>query len=173
MRKLSAYNISDTEDAVLKFSRLVFGLALSNTGSKADAEDVFQETFLAYHRCNKAFNDEEHKKAWLIKTTINMSRRVTSSSWKKKRASLEYEPESGGDFTLRTEEQTIIHEAVAKLPEKYRVPVWLFYFEEMPTKSIGKALGVSDNTIRSRLSRGREMLRKSLGDYYGKEAHAL
>ncbi len=170
---MSTYNISDTEDAVIKFSRLVFGLALSNTGSKSDAEDVFQETFLAYHRCTKVFKDDEHRKAWLIKTTINMSRRVTSASWRKKRVSLGYEPDSKEDFTLKTEEQTIIHNAVAKLPEKYRVPVWLFYFEEMPSKSIGKALGVSDNAVRSRLSRGREMLRKTLGDYYGKEVEAL
>lgn len=170
---MSTYNVSDTEDAVLKFSRLVFGLALSNTGSKSDAEDVFQETFLAYHRCGMVFNDDEHRKAWLIKTTINMSRRVTSASWRKKCVFLGYEPDSGEDFTLQTEEQTIIHDAVSKLPEKYRVPVWLFYFEEMPTKNIGKTLGLSDNAIRSRLSRGREMLRKILGDYYGKEVFDL
>jgi len=155
-------SINDTKAAVEKYSRLVFGLALSNTGSKADADDVFQETFLAYHQHTGSFNDEEHVKAWLIRTTINMSRRVTSSSWRKRRASLENDPKSD-DFTLKTEEQTVIHNAINSLPDKYRIPIWLFYFAGLPTKSISKALKITDSTVRSRLARGRTMLKDMLG----------
>lgn len=159
---MNARSIDDTKTAVEKYSRLVFGLALSNTGSRADADDVFQETFLAYHQHTGGFNDDEHTKAWLIRTTINMSRRVTSSSWRKRRASLENDPKSD-DFTLKTEKQTIIHNAVNSLPDKYRIPIWLFYFAGLPTKSISKALKITDNTVRSRLSRGRTMLKEILG----------
>lgn len=155
-------SIDDTKSAVEKYSKLVFGLALSNTGSKTDADDVFQETFLAYHQHTGSFNDDEHAKAWLIRTTINMSRRVTSSSWRKRRASLENDP-SGDDFTLKTEEQTVIHNAINSLPDKYRIPIWLFYFAGLPTKSISKALKITDSTVRSRLSRGRTMLKEILG----------
>lgn len=154
--------INDTKSAVEKYSKLVFGLALSNTGSKADADDVFQETFLAYHQHTARFNDEEHAKAWLIRTTINMSRRVTSSTWRKRRASLENDPKSD-DFTLKTEEQTVIHNAINSLPDKYRIPIWLFYFAGLPTKSISKALKITDSTVRSRLARGRTMLKDILG----------
>lgn len=159
---MNVRSTEETKACVEKYSRLVFGLALSNTGLKADAEDVFQETFLAYHRYTGSFNDDEHIKAWLIRTTINMSRRVTSSSWRKRRSSLEQEPQND-DFTLKTEEQTVIHNAVNSLPDKYRIPIWLFYFAGLPTKSISKALKVTDSTIRSRLSRGREMLKEILG----------
>ncbi len=161
---MNTRSISDTQSAVEKFSKLVFGLALSNTGSKSDAEDVFQETFLAYHRCTKQFNGEEHIKAWLIRTTVNMSRRVTQSSWRKRRADIEDDSPDGSNFVLQTEEQTIVHNAVNNLPEKYRVPIWLFYFVDMPTRLIGEALGLSDNTVRSRLTRGRTMLKELLGD---------
>lgn len=161
---MNTRSISDTQSAVEKFSKLVFGLALSNTGSKSDAEDVFQETFLAYHRCTKQFNGEEHIKAWLIRTTVNMSRRVTQSSWRKRRTDIEDDSPDGSNFALQTEEQTIVHNAVNNLPEKYRVPIWLFYFVDMPTRLIGEALGLSDNTVRSRLTRGRTMLKELLGD---------
>lgn len=161
---MNTRSISDTQSAVEKFSKLVFGLALSNTGSKSDAEDVFQETFLAYHRCTKQFNGEEHIKAWLIRTTVNMSRRVTQSSWRKRRTDIDDGSPDGSDFALQTEEQTIVHNAVNNLPEKYRVPIWLFYFVDMPTRLIGEALGLSDNTVRSRLTRGRTMLKELLGD---------
>ena len=161
---MNTRSISDTQSAVEKFSKLVFGLALSNTGSKSDAEDVFQETFLAYHRCTKQFNGEEHIKAWLIRTTVNMSRRVTQSSWRKRRTDIDDDSPDDSNFALRTEEQTIVHNAVNNLPEKYRVPIWLFYFVDMPTRLIGEALGLSDNTVRSRLTRGRTMLKELLGD---------
>lgn len=161
---MNTRSISDTQSAVEKFSKLVFGLALSNTGSKSDAEDVFQETFLAYHRCTKQFNGEEHIKAWLIRTTVNMSRRVTQSSWRKRRTDIDDDSPDGSNFALQTEEQTIVHNAVNSLPEKYRVPIWLFYFVDMPTRLIGEALGLSDNTVRSRLTRGRTMLKELLGD---------
>ena len=161
---MNTRSISDTQSAVEKFSKLVFGLALSNTGSKSDAEDVFQETFLAYHRCTKQFNGEEHIKAWLIRTTVNMSRRVTQSSWRKRRTDIDDDSPDGSNFALQTEEQTIVHNAVNNLPEKYRVPIWLFYFVDMPTRLIGEALGLSDNTVRSRLTRGRTMLKELLGD---------
>ena len=161
---MNTRSISDTQSAVEKFSKLVFGLALSNTGSKSDAEDVFQETFLAYHRCTKQFNGEEHIKAWLIRTTVNMSRRVTQSSWRKRRTDIDDDSPDGSNFALQTEEQTIVHNAVNSLPEKYRVPIWLFYFVDMPTRLIGEALGLSDNTVRSRLTRARTMLKEFLGD---------
>lgn len=157
-------SVQDTQSVIEKYSKLVFGLALSKTGSKSDAEDVFQETFLAYHRCSKRFSDDEHIKAWLIRTTINQSRRVTSNPWRKRRADLEGDSPEGGDFTLATEEQTIVHNAVNSLPEKYRIPIWLFYFVDMPTLSIGQVLDLPDNTVRSRLSRGRAMLKGILGD---------
>lgn len=72
------------EDILVRYQNTVYGLALARTGSRADAEDVFQEVFLAYFQSNKAFRDEEHQKAWLLRTTINFCRRVTSSSWRKR-----------------------------------------------------------------------------------------
>ena len=54
-----------------RYQTTVYGLALARLGSPADADDVFQEVFLAYFQSVKTFRDEEHRKAWLLRTTMN------------------------------------------------------------------------------------------------------
>ena len=67
-----------------RYEKMVYGFALARTGSRADADDVFQEVFLAYFQCGKHFREEEHRRAWLLRTTLNFSRRVTSSPWRRR-----------------------------------------------------------------------------------------
>ena len=74
----------EMDSIIDRYQNTVYGLALARTGNRADADDVFQEVFLAYCQCGKTFQDEEHRKAWLLRTTVNQSRRVTASSWRKK-----------------------------------------------------------------------------------------
>ena len=129
----------ELEKVMDRYQNMVYGLALARTGSTADAEDVFQEVFLAYFRTGKTFREEEHRKAWLLRTAVNMSRRVTSATYRKKQA----------------------------LPENYRLPIYLFYFEELSTDEIAKALSIRPGTARMRLSRGRDLLRELLkGEYF-------
>ena len=148
-----------------RYQNMVYGLALAKTGSPADADDVFQEVFLAYFQSGKTFRDEEHRKAWLLRTTINQCRRITSSTWRKKTAPLSEREDAAVMF--REPEENLIWEAVRGLDEIYRLPVYLFYFQELSTQEIAKALSIRPGTVRMRLSRGREMLREALkGDFF-------
>ena len=64
-------------------------------------------------------------------------------------------------------EENLVWEAVRGLDEIYRLPVYLFYFQELSTQEIAKVLSVRPGTVRMRLSRGREMLREALkGDFF-------
>ena len=143
-----------------QYQGLVYGLALARTGSPADAEDVFQEVFLALFRSGKTFREEEHRKAWLLRTTLNLSRRVTSSTWRQKTVPLEEGAEVAQPFREPGENRVWL--ALQSLPEDYRLPLYLFYFEELPTAQIAKTLGLRPGTVRMRLSRGREQLRTLL-----------
>ena len=67
-----------------RYEKMVYGFALARTGSRADADDVFQEVFLAYFQCGKHFREEEYRRAWLLRTTLNFSRRVTASPWRRR-----------------------------------------------------------------------------------------
>lgn len=160
---MSVRTMSDTREAIEKYTRLVYGLAIAHTPSRSDADDAFQETFLAYHRCGRRWNCEEHRKAWLIRTAVNMSKRIVFSSWRRRSAPLEDADGQWVEFKYETAEQNEIIGAVKSLPEKYRTAIWLYYFEDMSVKEISSALGISESTVRSQLTRGRNMLRGILG----------
>lgn len=155
----------EMEQIIDRYQKNVYGLALARTGSPADADDVFQEVFLAYFQSGKTFHDEEHRKAWLLRTTINMCHRVTSSTHRKKTVPLS----EGEDIPtpFQEPEESQIWTAVMSLEEQYRLPIYLFYFQELSTQEIAKALSIRGGAVRMRLSRGREQLRTLLkGDYF-------
>ena len=152
-------------DAVIdRYQNTVYGLALTRTGNRADADDVFQEVFLAYYQCGKTFRDEEHRKAWLLRTTINQSRRVTSSSWRQKTVPLSEREDVPVQF--QEPEENEVWTALQSLAEDYRLPIYLFYFQELSTQEIAKALSIRPGAVRMRLTRGREQLREKLKGAY-------
>lgn len=148
-----------------RYQNMVYGLALAKTGSPTDADDVFQEVFLAYCLSGKAFRDEEHRRAWLLRTTINQCRRITSSSWRKKTVPLSERADQ--PVLFQEPEENLVWEAVQSLDELYRLPVYLFYFQELPAAEIARILKIRPGTVRMRLHRGRELLREALkGDFF-------
>ena len=155
-------------DAIIdRYQDTVYGLALARTGNRSDADDVFQEVFLAYHQCGKTFRDEEHRKAWLLRTTINQSRRVTSSSWRQKTVPLSEREDVPVQF--QEPEENEVWTALQSLAEDYRLPIYLFYFQELSTQEIAKALAIRPGAVRMRLTRGREQLREKLKGAYFNE----
>ena len=155
----------EIEEIIDRYQNMVYGLALARTGTVSDAEDVFQEVFLTYCQSGKIFRDEEHRKAWLLRTTVNLSRRVTASTWRKKTAPLSEREDV--PVLFREPEENLVWEAVRSLEEAYRLPIYLHYFQELTTEEIAKALSLRPGTVRMRLSRGRETLRELLkGDFF-------
>jgi len=153
-----------TQAVVERLGTMVHAIALTHTGNRGDAEDVFQEVFLTYHRRLPELNGEDHLKAWIITTTINIARRVASSSWRTKVVPLK--PElldlSASPPSFDREEQAVLFQALASLPENYRTVIHLFYLEDMPVARIADILGLAPSAIKMRLSRGRAMLRQQL-----------
>ena len=155
----------EMDSIIDRYQNTVYGLALARTGNRADADDVFQEVFLAYFQSGRTFRDEEHRKAWLLRTTVNISRRYTASSWRRKTVPLSEREEAPALF--QEGEAQLVWEAVQALEEAYRLPIYLFYFQELSTGEIARALSLRPGTVRMRLSRGRDRLRELLkGDFF-------
>lgn len=157
----------DTHAVVERYESTVYGIAVTQTACRGDADDVYQEVFLTYHRRRPEFNGEEHRKAWLITTALHCARRVRLSSWRTKVVPLSQEhieTGAGGDddFTLATDEQNVLFRALRSLPENQRSVLYLFYFEDLPVAQIADLLGVEPGTVRVRLSRGRAQMRDKL-----------
>ncbi|MDR2532427.1 MAG: sigma-70 family RNA polymerase sigma factor [Oscillospiraceae bacterium] len=159
------FSVHDIDEIINTYKKTVYGTALSHTQNKFDADDVFQEVFLVYFKKNPTFQSEEHRKAWLIRTTLNLCKKVTLSAWRKKTTSLENAPEQSYQFVGK--EENTVHSALRELPQKYGAVLYLFYFEEYKTEEIGKILKISTGNVRIRLKRGRDLMREKLkGEYF-------
>jgi len=154
----------DTQAVVERLGAMVHAIALTHTGNRGDAEDVFQEVFLTYHRRLPELNGPDHLQAWIITTTVNIARRVASSSWRTKVVPLK--PEmldlSAAPPRFDSDEQAVLFQALAGLPEIYRTVIHLFYLEDMPVARIAETLDLAPSAVKMRLSRGRAMLRQQL-----------
>ncbi len=148
---------SDRSLAVERWGDMVWRLALARTANVSDAEDVFQEVFLRYFRHEDKLTGDEHRKAWLIRCTVNRANSLLASPWRRRTAPLETAAQVGV-----ADEYREVYSAVLALPPKYRAVIHLFYFEGLSVAEIAAALKVAEGTVKSQLSRGRALLREAL-----------
>ena len=165
-----------TEETVRKYSDMLYRLALAKTGNPHDAQDIMQEVFLKLVTSGKTFNDEEHRKAWLIRVTVNAGKNLVRSGSRQKEVSGFVASEwaeaygnsgnagKGSDNLNALETRLVVYPAVMSLDEKYRVIIHLFYYEDMQITEICKVTGLGANTVKSRLHRARNILKEKLGE---------
>lgn len=161
MEKDKSYRM-DLDEAVDKYGDMVYRIAISYTKNQTDAQDIFQETFLRLVKYQSTIEGEEHLKAWLIRVASNCAKTFLTSNWQKNTQGFD----KTGTEPVAVEsvkEDGILLEKMRSLPEKYRLVLYLFYYEEYQIKEIAGIIGKKENTVKSLLSRGREMLRKQLG----------
>lgn len=142
-----------TEKVIRYYSDMVYRLAFARTGTKHDTDDIFQEVFLRYVKKNPVFVDEEHRKAWFIRVTINCSNSFWSSLWNKKTQEL------NDEILFETKESINLYFELQQLPPKYREVIHLFYYENMSLEEISIVLNRKNSTVRTQLTRARAMLK--------------
>ena len=151
-----------TEQALCNAMRLhgdtVYRLALCRMQNTADAEDVYQDVFLRLFQ-QAADWDGEHTKAWLIRATLN--RCADLHRFRLRRPVLALEDIAGA--APADDSAAELWDAVARLPEKLRTAVHLYYAEGYATEEIAALLGVPPATVRTRLRRARLKLKDLLG----------
>lgn len=149
---------------------MIYRLALSNVKNNSDAEDISQDVLFKYIKLNPDFECEEHRKNWFISVTVNQCRDFYKSSWRKclQEISVNQEDIKTMDLSHKSEVKIDIHNAMIKLPLKYRTIIHLFYYEEMPVEQISRVLEIKLSTVKMRLKRGRDKLKKYLeeGGFY-------
>ncbi len=147
------------QELMERYRNNLFVAAFQICKNREDAEDVVQDTFLQYHTDRKEYESEEHIRAWLLRVAINKAKNVNLTFWRRNKQPLEDYIE---DLTFETKEASNLFEAVLALPEKYRVVIHLFYYEDYSVKEIAGVLKTSESNVKVRLSRGRGMLKEAL-----------
>lgn len=147
------------EQTVKKYSSSMLKVAFSLLKSTADAEDAVQEAFVKLITKAPEFENDEHRKAWLLRVTVNISKNMLKSAKRKNLPLTEEIPYS--------EKSDDVLPYVLSLNEKYRVVTHLYYYENYSIKEIAEILSLPAATVGTRLSRARKMLEKSLKEDFG------
>ena len=168
---------------VLRFSNDIYSLLYRLTQDAEEASDLTQETFLSAFKAVKKFRGEADLKTWLFRIAINESR--NRFRWWKRRfrgktdsldapVGIGEQPLSetiSGNFAspeeniLQREREKHLTKAVNDLPENFREAVVLCDIEGLSYEEIATALSVNIGTVKSRIARGREELRRKLNGF--------
>lgn len=145
-------------DAAQRYLDTVFRVAFNYINSYSDAEDVTQNVFLKLLKETGTFENQEHLKHWLIRVTVNECKNLVRSRWWKTESIDDY----ANTLTFDNPAHSELYHAVMALPVKFRMPIYLHYYEGYTTAEIGRLLRIPKNTVCSHLKRGRELLKEKL-----------
>jgi RNA polymerase sigma-70 factor, ECF subfamily len=158
---------------VLRQSRFIFRVAYAVLLNAHDAEDVVQETFLKLYR-NGGWQQARNERAFLARvvwrTAVDLRRApqlpiadsATRGADSTAPLDLRAQKPSPEQLMATANEHAVVHAMVDALPEELRIPLALSAFEELNSREIGRILGVPEGTVRTRLQRAREVLRRKL-----------
>lgn len=137
-----------------------------------DIPDVTQEVFIKLYRFLPQFNNQRFT-TWLYKITLNTSRdyyrkvnRELAKEEVMKRGTKTTGP-SAENQVLLFEEDKVLHEAILRLDEKYRIPLILFYFHNATYQQIADVLNLSMSNVKTRIFRAKDSLKKEMSHYGG------
>ena len=145
--------------AVDLYGDTVRRICMIHLKNKADTEDIFQNVFLKYVLRTAPFDSPEHEKAWIIRVTANACKDLLRSFFRSRTVSLDTLIKKPQEMP---EDHSDILEAVLALPEKYKDPIYLHYYEGYTAEEIGQILGKNTNTVYTLLTRARKMLKTRL-----------
>lgn len=154
----------DFKEKVFQYKDMIYRIAYTGCGNTYDADDVVQDVFMSLYLEKSKFESEEHLKAWLIRVTVNRVKSHLRSFHIKKRTSIE--DYIGYDNTCDNVDEKLmfrqIREAVTALPYNYRIAIILYYYCGYSCSEIAGFLKINEPTVRTRLKRARERLKKQL-----------
>ena len=147
------------EQIVRTYADMVYRIAYRYVKNAIDADDVFSEVFLAYFKKERTFESEEHRKAWLIRVTINCAKDFLVQ---RSRLQQFNEEVISDQAAPDTDVYMDLHEAIEQLRPDYREVIKLYYLDDLSVKQIAQILDKNENTVKTQLFRAREMLRDFL-----------
>lgn len=155
--------MNQSQEAYEQYRSLLFRIAFSHMNNHSDAEDAVQETYVRLFKKKPVFDSSEHERAWLIRTLINICHDIQKNAWNRQTVGInQISGESAKAFTLPYHIEDEMLHLVLALDKKYRIPIYLFYYEGYAIREIAEFLDLPENTVKTHLKRGREQLKSQL-----------
>ncbi len=139
------------------FKNDVYRLSYSYTKNISDSDDITQNVFVKLYNHNEVLElDDISIKKWLFKVTINECKSLLLSSWKKK--IIPFTEKEENTLYAKINDNNILDQ-VMQLPKKYRLVIFLYYYENYSTKEISEVLNITITNVQTMLSRARDKLK--------------
>lgn len=150
-----------------QYGRRLYGLCLTLCANSADADDLYQETWLKVLKNYPQYDSTRAFEPWLTKICVNIYRNrlrrlIRSPVWDSFTSSEEKDAVIVSVPAPEPEDYNELHEAISRLPEKHRIVVILFYFRDMDIKKTSHTLGIPEGTVKSRLNKAKSLLKEAL-----------
>ncbi len=142
-----------------RYADTIYRVAFNSCKNAADAQDIVQNVLLKLYRCQTDFESQEHARRWVIRVAVNESKKLLCSAWFRKSVALE---DYAATLEFQQPEESGLFLAVMALPKKYRVPLYLYYYEDYPVKEVAALCGLKESTVQTRLQRARQKLKTML-----------
>lgn len=151
-------------DMYEKHAKTVYSVCLLYLKNKDDAEEAAAESFIRLMESKPIFENDSHEKSYLIKIAVNICKNLLKSAWRRNVV----HDEDVLMYMTTSEEESIMEE-ILSLPPKYRVIIYMYYYQGYKAQEIADIMNISLSAVLSRLSRGRKRLKDILtegGFYY-------
>ena len=166
----------DIADLVEQHAPLLYGLARRLSGCSADAEDLVQQTFLAAQSHGDQLRDTKRVRAWLCTILRNEFLKLLRQRGRSRVVSIDVIGDvSSVAPTESPFDSEALQQALDALPGEFRLPLVMYYFEDLNYREIASELDVPIGTVMSRLSRGKARLRERLESQFSttRSAHTM
>ena len=171
-------NHDEFELFVLKSGKNILRFCRMTAGSTENGDELYQDTMLKLMEKRKSLDSSQNAKSYALSTAIylwknkkkkyaNRIRLVPIYSISEMPAEGHNIPDPGleaspENIILQQSEIVMIQEVVATLPEKYRIPIYLYYSADMQINEISRILGLPEGTVKSRMRKAKKMLKEEL-----------
>lgn len=151
---------------IRQYGKRLYGLCLSLCANSFDADDLYQETWLKAVKSISQYDPSKKFEPWLTKICVNTYRNVLRRLIRS--PFLEFRTNEEKDALLcsipdaENPDYSSLYEAIDRLPEKYRIAIILFYFQNMDVAATAHVMGIPEGTVKSRLSKARKLLKEVL-----------
>lgn len=151
---------------IRQYGKRLYGLCLSLCANSFDADDLYQETWLRVVKSISQYDPTKEFEPWLTKICVNtyrnVLRRLARSPFLDFRTNEEKDAQINAVPDAEKADYSPLYEAIDRLPEKYRIAVILFYFQDMDITATAQVMGIPEGTVKSRLSKARKLLKEVL-----------
>lgn len=146
------------------YAQMIMNISYGYTKNKLDSEDIIQNVFVKFLKCRKEFKSLEDEKYWLIRVTINECKNFLKNSYNTK---VLLDEKVVLNTKVEEDDKTpLMFDYVKKLPDKYKKPIILHYYNSLPIKEVSEILKISISSVKKQLERGRKILKEMMEDVY-------